>query len=132
MTTWLTQPVVLLTVGGALGTNARYGLGYFVRWLWPSLSFPLGTFLINVSGSALLAFLAFWCRDRAHNPTQHHIFLLLGAGFCGGYTTFSTFAVETIDLMRRHHPLWGIANVVASVLVSLVLTAWIISANESR
>ena len=124
----LTHPVVLLTIGGALGTNARYWLGVWIAtWYGRFISehhwsahFPLAIFIINVTGSLLLGLLVVPMRDRI--PAA---WILLGVGFCGGYTTFSTFALDTIELIRRHHqPGMAILNVVASVVVSCAVV-WI-------
>jgi CrcB protein len=114
----LLHPATLLTVGGAAGTNARY-------WLWRSLAaqawardFPVATLLINVSGSLLLALLALSVRQRLP-----WLYVLLGVGFCGGYTTFSTFAVETVELARNGHVGFAVLYVAASVLLSVGLAS---------
>jgi CrcB protein len=120
MIAFLTHPVVLLTIGGALGTNARYWLGVWIvsqRW---TEDFPLATFVINISGSLLLGLLFLPLHNR-----WPHWWILLGVGFCGGYTTFSTFALETVDLIRRHHqPGLAVLNVVGSVALSC-LVVWL-------
>ena len=107
----LTHPIVLLTIGGAVGTNARYWLGVWIhdqRW---TTHFPLATLAINVSGSLLVGLFVVPFHSRL--PTW---WVLLGVGFCGGYTTFSTFALETVTLIRREHRIdLAILNVVVSV-----------------
>jgi CrcB protein len=120
MLSYLTHPVVLLTVGGAVGTNARYWLGVFVAHRCsnlltdPFLRGPLAIFLINVSGSLLLGLFVVPLRERL--PSW---WIVLGVGFCGGYTTFSSFALDTVELIRKHHqPGMAILNVVASVMIS--------------
>ncbi len=114
MTTYLTHPIVLLTIGGAVGTNARYWLTVWTheqRW---TEHFPLATVLINVSGSLILGLLYVPFHNRLPGW-----WILLGVGFCGGYTTFSTFALETVNLIHRHHqPGMALLNVVVSVLIS--------------
>jgi fluoride exporter len=119
---------VLLTIGGAVGTNARYWLGVSIAhwcrdWLtdpYANLRGPLAIFAINVSGSLLLGLFVVPLRERLPGW-----WILFGVGFCGGYTTFSSFAVDTVELIRKHHqPGLAVANVVASVLVSCAV-AWL-------
>ena len=106
MGAWLagvvTHPAFLVGLGGALGSNARYWLGLWFRTQPWTTSFHWGTFTINVSGSLLLGIVAVLFRDRAGSG-----FLLLGTGFCGGYTTFSTFSLEVTEALRAGR--WDIA-----------------------
>jgi CrcB protein len=122
--TVLTGSTALLTIGGALGTNARYWLGYWLgeaSWRahseWLS-AFPVGTFVINVTGSFLLGLVGVLFLERM--PDNRHWFLLLGVGFCGGYTTFSTFEWETFKLLRDGLYWIAAANVLGSVCVGLL------------
>ncbi|HEX4608512.1 MAG TPA: fluoride efflux transporter CrcB [Urbifossiella sp.] len=122
MTEWLTHPAVLLMVGGGAGSNARF---WFGRWVAEAqlryaggVSFPWGTFLINVSGSAILGFLAAYCLGHA-DPARRVWYVLLGTGFCGGFTTFSTFSVETLDMIRDERLGAALAYVLGSVLAGL-------------
>lgn len=135
MISLLTHPVVLLTVGGALGTNARYWLGAFVlqrygSWFtepYTGLRGPFAIFVVNVTGSLLLGLFAVPLRERLPNW-----WILLGVGFCGGYTTFSSFALDTVELIRRHQqPGLAVLNVVASVIISCVVV-WIAVAGMER
>lgn len=110
------QPLLLVGGGAALGAMARYLVG-----LWAigqlGLGFPYGTLLINASGSLVLAVVVSFTSDRlALGPELR---LLLGTGFCGGYTTFSTFAVETLALIALQRYLAATLYVIASVLLSL-------------
>jgi CrcB protein len=126
MISFLTHPIVLLTVGGAVGTNARYWLGVWIashRW---TEHFPLATFVINVSGSLLLGLIVVPLHNRL--PSW---WILLGVGFCGGYTTFSTFALETIHLIRYHQPGIALLNVVGSVVIACVVTWMALATMES-
>jgi CrcB protein len=113
------HPVTLIALGSAIGGNLRYWLG---RWIdaqqWPG-GLPWGTFVINVSGSLLVGFFAVWFLERAE-PARRGLYLLLGTGFCGGYTTFSTFEWETLKLIRDGNWPAALANVLGSVAVGFL------------
>jgi CrcB protein len=113
------HPITLIAVGSAIGGNARYWLG---RWIdaqqWPG-GVPWGTFVINVTGSLVLGFCAVWFLERAE-PARRGLYLLLGTGFCGGYTTFSTFEWETYKLLREENWFAALANVAGSVAVGFL------------
>lgn len=92
--------ILILGVAGALGAVARY---LVVEWVAPRWArrFPLATFLINVTGAFALGLLMTAGGSGAHAPATAR--LLLGVGFLGGYTTFSTLSYETDALIRRGH-----------------------------
>jgi len=89
--------VAVLSVGGALGVNARYWLGVWMN-RWASPRFPWATFTINVSGSFAIGFLAMALARWLPHP---HFRLLVLVGFLGGYTTFSTFSFDALTLWER-------------------------------
>ena len=109
----LTSKVVILALGGAVGTNLRYWVG---SRLGQFRAFPLGTFVINVSGSFILGVLWFLFARRLP-PRYSDWYLLLGTGFCGGYTTFSTFELETFQLIQDRSLWMAMANILGSVIV---------------
>jgi CrcB protein len=120
----LTSKVMILAVGGALGTNARYWLAVWLNeasWRTPGTwlgAFPLGTFVINVTGSFVLGVVGVVFIERL--PDQREWFLFLGTGLCGGYTTFSTFEWETLNLLRDRSWLLATVNVIGSVAVGFL------------
>jgi CrcB protein len=108
--------VLVLSLGGALGVNARYWLSVLiVRWLGPR--FPWATVLINVTGSFAIGFLAVILTHRWPNPLGR---LLLVTGFLGGYTTFSSFTYESLQLWEDGKRGLSLANTFGSVLAGLV------------
>jgi CrcB protein len=114
--------MLLVMLGGAIGTSARYGLSKWINGHPWAQTFPYATMIINVSGSFLLAGVAVLL-PRWLGPLSAEaqgLSLLLGTGFCGGYTTFSTFEWETFQLADNGS--WGLAlvNVVASILAGFV------------
>jgi fluoride exporter len=114
METWL--KVVALSIGGTLGVNARYWLG---AWMsrWASPQFPWATCVINVSGSFLIGFLTVALTRWMPHPNAR---LLLVTGFLGGYTTFSTFENDNLNLWERGEVRLMAANIVGSVALGLL------------
>jgi len=109
----------MLIVGGAFGTLLRYWIGkWFNTQPWGQ-SFPYGTFVINVTGSFILGFIAVVILERLP-PEHQNWYLLIGTGFCGGFTTFSTFEWETFKLVRDGSYWYAIANVFGSVIVGFI------------
>ena len=119
---------VLVGIGGAVGSVARYAIVLAFADLAPT-TFPLGTVLVNITGSALIGALAGLASTRhALNP-QFAQFLMVGV--CGGYTTFSSFSLQTFELLRLGRPIQAMVNVTVSVLICVVATTlahrWVVS-----
>jgi CrcB protein len=110
-----------VAIGSAVGGVSRYLLGGVIQRALAA-SFPIGTLLINVTGSALLGFLLRYALDAPSLTPE--IRALLGVGFCGGYTTFSTFSYETVALLEdgdwRRAGVYVTLSVVGSVLATFV------------
>lgn len=90
------HPVCLVGVGGAVGSILRYSIGVWLGQISTSFAFPAATTSINVLGSLVLGLVAGSVGDR----TQA-IYLLMGVGFCGGFTTFSTFSLELVEQLQQ-------------------------------
>jgi CrcB protein len=109
--------VVAIAVGGALGALARYGLDRFIEHQLMTV-FPWSTFAINLSGCLLVGVAVGALVDAHHLPA----WLRVGAvvGFLGAYTTFSTFAQETHDLLHSGHVTLALLNAAGSVAIGVV------------
>ena len=107
---------LLLFLGGGLGTCVRWWLGsWFAAQSWTRGLPIFGTFVINVSGSFILGAAAAIIVERL--PLERRDwFLLIGTGFCGGFTTFSSFEWETYNLLRDGSWSYALAYVCGSVL----------------
>jgi CrcB protein len=108
--------ILLISLGAALGANARYWIGVWAaRHL--GVAFPYGTFFVNVTGSLALGFLVTLTSE--HIPISPELRLLLAVGFLGAYTTFSSFAVESLTLAQNSGHWHGLLNIFANNLVGL-------------
>ena len=106
-----------VAVGGAFGALSRYGVDTWIERRAESV-FPWATFAINFSGCFAVGFLIAAFVDRHRAPQWLRIGLVVG--FCGGYTTFSTFAQETLDLVETRDMAIAAGYVAASVALGVV------------
>jgi CrcB protein len=111
-------PYLLVGVGGFIGANARFVVARLVGTLFET-RFPLGTFVINVSGSFLLGVLGTMVAQKIM-PNSEAMRLALGVGFLGAFTTFSTFELETHALLDDGSWLTATTNMFASLFVGLL------------
>jgi CrcB protein len=111
-------PYLLVGLGGFVGANARFVVARGVGALFET-RFPLGTFLINMSGSFLLGILGAVIAQKV-TPNSEALRLALGIGFLGGFTTFSTFEFETHALLEDGSWLTAATNMFASLFVGLI------------
>lgn len=109
--------VLLVGIGGFLGAVARYALGGWVQRAAPGPLFPYGTLAVNLLGCFLIGVLAGLVETRGVLSPESRVFLLIGV--LGGFTTFSTFGYETLQLFRDGQSLYGFLNIGASVLLGL-------------
>lgn len=104
--------VLMVALGGAIGSVARYGVGMAAARLL-GLGFPWGTLIVNVAGGLAMGLLA-----ARIGPSQEQMRLLLGVGLLGGFTTFSSFSLETVRLMEHQAGL-AVLYVAASMILSI-------------
>ncbi|RBM08836.1 fluoride efflux transporter CrcB [Novacetimonas cocois] len=115
-------PTLLIALGGAMGTVLRYWVGLATaRW---SQSLPWGTILINVTGSFAIAFFAglTMAGGRLHVPETGRLVFMVG--ICGGYTTFSSFSLQTLDLFRNGTPEKAFLNMGLSVVLCMIAVSF--------
>jgi CrcB protein len=116
--------ILLVGLGGGIGSMARYLCQRWFAHHYPA-SFPWGTFAVNVTGCFLIGL--FWGMTfRSFSVSENTIAtgwkLLLMAGFCGGYTTFSAFTLEGIGLLKEQKHALFFSYILASVMLGLAAT----------
>ena len=119
---------LLIGAGGFLGANARYAVNALLA-KHLSASLPWGTLVVNITGSFVLgAFLA-WTTERVLADPAYRFLVVIG--FCGAYTTFSSYAFETVHLLEQGHVWAALVNFltnnvlsVLAVLAGLVVARW--------
>src|ERR1700761_5677818 len=112
------MPYLWVMIGSALGGLLRYTISRWTMHLSPtSTSFPYGTVLINILGSFVIGYFATLTLQSGKYGVSDNLRLFVMVGICGGFTTFSSFSLQTFDLMRSGA--WGraLANVVVSVVL---------------
>jgi len=110
---------VWLAIGGALGSVARFWFSGLVARHFGE-TFPWGTLLVNISGSFVIGFFAALAEPEGRwlaSPAVRHFVMV---GICGGYTTFSSFSLQTLNLVRDREWLYAGGNVLLSVVLCLV------------
>jgi CrcB protein len=111
--------LLYVALGSAIGGVSRYLLGGLVHRMLGT-AFPAGTLLVNVSGSFLLGVILRYALENPSLTPEVRAFLTIG--FCGGYTTFSTFSYEAVALLENGEWAWASVYITASVVLSLIAT----------
>ena len=109
--------LALVGVGGLIGASSRYAVGRWVNDMAGNPAFPYGTLAVNVVGCLLIGVLAGLAATRTVIGVDARAFLMVGV--LGGFTTFSAFGLETIELVRRGDVFVGLSNVALQVTLSL-------------
>ncbi len=113
------QKTILIAPGSALGGNARYWLGAWIQQRWGT-GFPLGTFVVNITGAFVLGLFTSFIVERLHLQYTPTLRLFFAVGFLGAYTTFSTLEYETFALTETGSFFLAAANAFGSLFVGFI------------
>jgi CrcB protein len=116
------KSILLVALGGAIGSVARFKLSGWVLHQTPNWRFPAGTVLVNIVGCLIAGGLAGMAVKQDIFTPEARVFLF--TGLLGGFTTFSAFGLETLLLLKRGEAGVAIANIVLSIAIGL-LAAWL-------
>lgn len=111
--------IIAVALGGAAGSTGRYAIALLAGHL-ADTNFPLGTYIANIGGCLLIGFFWSWF-DRIHISNEFRLFLF--TGFLGGFTTFSTFARESMQFFKAGEPLQAFGYILASNIMGIAVVA---------
>ena len=111
--------ILLVAFGGAFGSVSRYLLGTWIQSMSKSIDFPYGTLMVNLIGCFVIGFLSQLAEARGVFTSESRA--LVFVGILGGFTTFSSFGNDTINLLRDGETFNALANVGANVILGLLL-----------
>lgn len=109
--------LLFIFLGGGLGSVLRFLISSYTQKWWKINTFPFGTFLVNVLGCFLIGYLSSYLK------VDHHRFLFI-TGFCGAFTTFSTFSLESFQLYQQGEILILLSYIILSIIIGLIAIYW--------
>jgi len=117
--------VAAIFIGGGAGSVARWAMGLVVSKL--TTFTPVGVLVANVLATGILAGLIIWGGVKFSKDSESILMPLLVIGFCGGFSTFSTFSLDTLKLFQEGNITWALLNIFVS-LIACIGVAWAMSA----
>ncbi|GAB4571900.1 MAG: fluoride efflux transporter CrcB [Anaerolineales bacterium] len=109
--------ILLVGIGGFIGSALRYTVSGYVQQAAKSVGFPYGTLAVNVLGCFVIGFLAQFAENRGLFTSESRLFVFVG--ILGGFTTFSSFGNETLNLARDGQMMSALANIGGNVIIGL-------------